>query len=84
MKTVGVGCARKNWYALVAEAEKGEQLIIARRGHRVARLVPQGEPDNSGASLLRLTEKLRGERREPRRSAEEIDAMVEDIRSSWE
>lgn len=84
MKTVNVLEARNNLSALLAEVERGEEIVIARRGHPVARLVAVQEPDHSGAALLRLVEKLRLEPREPRRSAAEIDAIVEDIRNSWD
>lgn len=81
--------AKNKLSRLVKRVQAGEEVIIANRGEPVARLVPLG---NSPAESLprgngrRIVEWLR---RHPlpahaRRSAEEIDAAIEEERAAWE
>jgi prevent-host-death family protein len=43
MKTVGVVDARKHFADLLDAVEAGEEVVITRRGLKVARLVPERE-----------------------------------------
>jgi prevent-host-death family protein len=43
MKTVGIFEARRHLSALLDQLERGEEIVITRRGKAVARLVPVGE-----------------------------------------
>lgn len=84
MKTVSVLEARNNLSALLAEVEKGEEVVIARRGRPVARLAPLGEPGNSAAALLRLVGEFRDQPLPAWRTPEQIDADIEAERKSWD
>jgi prevent-host-death family protein len=81
--------AKNRLSQLVKSAQAGEEVIIANRGEPVARLVPL---DNGPAGPLprgngkRIVEWIR---KHPlpayaRRSAEEIDAAIEEERAAWE
>ena len=81
--------AKNKLSRLVKRVQAGEEVIIANRGEPVARLVPLS---NSPAASLprgngrRIVEWLR---RHPlpahaRRSAEQIDAAIEEERAAWE
>jgi prevent-host-death family protein len=59
MDTVGSFDAKTNFSALLERVERGEQIIITRRGKPVARLVPiaksaKGEVSEAMAKLLEL------------------------------
>ena len=81
--------AKNKLSQLVKRAAAGEEVIIANRGVPVARLVPAEKPDTEELPLgsgRRIVEWLR---KHPlpeyaRRSAEEIDAYIEEERNSWE
>jgi prevent-host-death family protein len=52
MKTVNMREAKTNWSALVAEAASGKEIVIAKAGKPVARLMPL-ERRSSNASPSR-------------------------------
>jgi prevent-host-death family protein len=81
--------AKNRLSRLLKSVQAGEEVVIANRGVPVARLVPAGmAPANqtgtgNGQRILDWLE------RHPlpayaRRSADEIDAAIEDERASWE
>lgn len=45
MQTYGAFHAKTHFSELLEQVEKGEQIIITKHGHPVARLVPTGNPD---------------------------------------
>lgn len=53
MKTVNVHQAETTLSALLAEVERGEEVIIARNGTSVAKLVPVTPPHARRSGLLR-------------------------------
>jgi prevent-host-death family protein len=81
--------AKNKLSQLVKRAQAGEEVVIANRGKPVARLVPA---EKSAAQELplgngkRIVEWLRNHPLPAyaRRSAEEIDAYIEEERNSWE
>jgi prevent-host-death family protein len=81
--------AKNRLSQLIKSAQAGEEVIIANRGKPVVRLVPMADeafsslPRGSGKRILAWLE------RHPlpasaRRSAEDIDAYIEEARNSWE
>ncbi len=81
--------AKNKLSQLVRRAQAGEEVVIANRGVPVARLVPTENaagPELPLGNGKRIVEWLR---KHPlpayaRRSAEEIDAYIEEERNSWE
>jgi prevent-host-death family protein len=54
--------AKNKLSALLYKVERGEEVVITRRGHPVARLVPvrpQPDPERSWAAMQRLRERAR-------------------------
>jgi len=45
MHTIGAFQAKTHFSALLEQVEKGEQIIITKHGHPVAKLVPAGKVD---------------------------------------
>jgi prevent-host-death family protein len=81
--------AKNRLSRLVKSVQAGEEVIIANRGEPVARLVPVGKAAAAtigGGNGKRILDWL--ERRQlpayARRSAEEIDAAIEEERAAWE
>jgi len=81
--------AKNSLSRLLKSVQAGEEVVIANRGEPVARLVPVGNASvapigtGNGQRILDWLE------HHPlpayaRRSAEEIDAAIEDERASWE
>jgi prevent-host-death family protein len=61
MATVGAFDAKTNFSALLERAERGEQILITRRGKPVARLMPiatarEGKVSEAMAKLRKLRE----------------------------
>ena len=59
METIGSFDAKTNFSALLKRVERGEQIVITRRGKPVARLMPianaaEGKVSNAMAKLLEL------------------------------
>jgi prevent-host-death family protein len=81
--------AKNKLSQLVKRAQAGEEVVIANRGVPVARLVPTEKDPAKELPLgngKRIVEWLR---KHPlpahaRRSAEEIDAYIEEERAAWE
>ena len=81
--------AKNKLSQLVKRAQAGEEVVIANRGVPVARLVPTEKAaaqDLRPGNGKRIVEWLR---KHPlpayaQRSAEEIDAYIEEERNSWE
>jgi prevent-host-death family protein len=81
--------AKNRLSQLVKCAQAGEEVIIANRGQPVARLVPAGKaaaPPTGHGNGKRILDWLKHHRLPAyaRRSAEEIDASIEEARASWE
>jgi prevent-host-death family protein len=81
--------AKNRLSQLIKSVQAGEEVIIANRGEPVARLVPAGglsaiaaERGKGHAILDWLTANPLPDY--ARRSAEEIDAAIEDERRSWD
>jgi len=72
--------ARNNLSRLVAAVENGDDVVIAKRGKPVARLVPVEQSRFTGGALA---EHLVRHPPVRVRSAAEIDADVRDFRESW-
>jgi prevent-host-death family protein len=65
MGPVNIKEARKRLSDLVDAAERGESVVITRRGKEVARLVPPGPANGSGPpdlSAFRSSIKMKGKR----------------------
>jgi prevent-host-death family protein len=54
MKTANIAEAKAHFSALLAEVEAGEEVIIARRGKPVARIVPEPAAASSLFDLVAL------------------------------
>ncbi|MBG6055413.1 prevent-host-death family protein [Salinibacterium sp. CAN_S4] len=83
METVNILAARNNLSQLVAAASAGEEVVIAKRGVPVARLVAI-EPEVHSAA--RAAEWLTVNHVPPHatRSAEDLDAQIAAERTGWE
>ncbi|MDE0048841.1 MAG: type II toxin-antitoxin system prevent-host-death family antitoxin [Rhodospirillales bacterium] len=75
-RTVNVGDAKARLSHLIARAEAGEDVIIARDGVPAARIVPLERPVSETIALMRLEREQR-----PRVSAAEIRAAKEQGRA---
>jgi prevent-host-death family protein len=53
MEEVKVGEAKTRLSALLDRVEKGEEIVIARRGKRIARLVPEPRRTITAAAALK-------------------------------
>jgi prevent-host-death family protein len=51
-QVVQIGHAKTHLSALLELVEAGEEIVIARRGKPIARLVPNREPERSAADAL--------------------------------
>lgn len=51
MHTIGAFEAKTHFSALLAQVEKGEQVIITKHGHAIAKLVPATTVDRNRARL---------------------------------
>jgi prevent-host-death family protein len=81
--------AKNRLSQLIKSVQAGEEVIIANRGEPVARLVPAHSSSRTGAGVGSAQAILGWIRSHPlpayaRRSAEEIDAAIEEERASWE
>ena len=81
--------AKNRLSQLIKSAQRGEEVVIANRGEPVARLVPTGKPSSTAAETGKGRAILDWLAAHPlphyaRRSAEEIDAAIEDERQSWD
>ena len=81
--------AKNKLSQLVKRAQAGEEVVIANRGVPVARLVATEKPDAEElppGNGKRIVEWLRNHPLPAyaRRSAEEIDAYIEEERAAWE
>lgn len=65
MQQVQVAQAKAHFSSLLAQVEAGEEVIIARRGKPVARLVPESTSQRSLADLFREVWALDGFDLEP-------------------
>ena len=75
-RIVTVGEAQTHLSDLIARAEEGEDVIIARDGLPVARIVPVGQPISETIALMR-----RERERRPHVSAADIRAAKEQGRA---
>ena len=71
-RTVSIGEAKARLSNLIARAEAGEDVVIARNGAPVARIVPLRRPVEDTITLLRKERERR-----PRATAAENRAAVE-------
>ena len=81
--------AKNSLSRLLKSVQAGEEVVIANRGEPVARLVPVGKAPVTATGAGNGQRILDWLERHPlpayaRRSAEEIDAAIEDERASWE
>jgi prevent-host-death family protein len=81
--------ARNRLSQLVKAAQAGEDVVIANRGEPVARLVPAGPAPQAGTDAGRagvILDWLKSHRLPAyaRRSADEIDAAIEEERRGWD
>jgi prevent-host-death family protein len=81
--------AKNRLSQLIKSAKAGEEVIIANRGEPVARLVPAGKASAPAAERGKGRAILDWLSANPlpdyaRRSAEEIDASIEEERQSWD
>jgi prevent-host-death family protein len=60
MDSVGSFEAKTNFSALLERVERGEQIIITRRGKPVARLVPMAPPKKVSDAMAKLRELRKG------------------------
>lgn len=60
MKPVQIAEAKAHFSALVERVEAGEEIVIARRGRPVARLVPEPRSPRSAADVFRAARELGG------------------------
>lgn len=80
MQLVNMLHARNQLSKLVAAAERGDDVVIAKRGKPVVRLVPVEQQHFTGGALA---ERLVRNPPPSSRSAAEIDADIRDARESW-
>lgn len=80
VKPVNILDARNNLSKLVAAAENGDDVVIAKRGRPVVRLVPVEQNRLTGAALA---EHLVRNPPPSVRTTAEIDAGIRDARESW-
>jgi prevent-host-death family protein len=59
MTTVGAFEAKTNFSALLERAERGEHIVITRRGKPVARLMPLAPADDKASQALAKLRELR-------------------------
>lgn len=59
MATVGAFEAKTNFSALLERAERGEHIVITRRGKPVARLMPLAPSDDKASQVLAKLRELR-------------------------
>ena len=84
---VNIREARNQLSQLVKRAQAGEEILIANRGHPVARLVPahliadSGEPGAAGIAAWLAAHPLPTH---ARRSADAIDAGIAQERQAWD
>lgn len=60
MKRVAIAEAKAHFSALVERVEAGEEIVIARRGKPVARLVPEPRTKRAAADVFRAAWTLGG------------------------
>ena len=81
--------AKNRLSQLIGSVQAGEEVVIANRGEPVARLVPaRGIPGTTSSAGSARAILSRLEQHSPpdyaRRTAEEIDASIEEQRRSWD
>jgi prevent-host-death family protein len=81
--------AKNRLSQLIKSVQAGEEVVIANRGEPVARLVPANAPAKTAGGVGSPQAILGWIRNHPlpayaRRSADEIDADIEEERASWE
>lgn len=85
MRAVNILDARNNLSRLVAAAQDGEEVVIARRGAPVVRIVPVTEamPDyTAGSAAVWMTKNLPPGTTRP--APGELDERIAESRESWE
>ncbi|MGV8880910.1 MAG: type II toxin-antitoxin system Phd/YefM family antitoxin [Rhodoglobus sp.] len=83
MDPVNILDARNNLSQLVAAATAGEDVVIAKRGRPVVRLVPVSPPSHSATEALARIQILRTTLVSGR-TTEEIDEQITKERAGWE
>ena len=81
--------AKNRLSQLVKAAQAGEEVVIANRGEPVVRLVPAGTPPTATINTGSARNILDWLKSHPlpayaRRSAEEIDAAIQEERNAWD
>jgi prevent-host-death family protein len=80
MEPINILDARNQLSKLVTAAERGDDVVIAKRGRPVVRLVPVDAARYTGAALA---ERLVRNPPPSTRTPEEIDDDLRDARESW-
>lgn len=80
MEPVNLLNARNQLSKLVTAAERGDDVVIAKRGRPVVRLVPVDAPRHTGAALA---ERLVRNPPPSVRTPAEVDDDLRDVRESW-
>ena len=80
MEPVNILDARNSLSKLVAAAESGDEVVIAKRGRPVVRLVPVEQNRLTGAVLA---QQLLRNPPPSMRTSTEIDDDIRDARESW-
>ena len=81
--------AKNRLSQLIKSVQAGEEVVIANRGEPVARLVPANATAKTAGGIGSAQAILGWIKNHPlpayaRRSAEELDASIEDERASWD
>jgi prevent-host-death family protein len=81
--------AKNRLSQLIRSVQAGEEVVIANRGEPVARLVPATDTSaeaTQAGSARAILDWLKAHPLPPyaRRSAEDIDAAIDDNRASWD
>lgn len=84
METINILDARNNLSRLVSVASSGEEVVIAKRGVPVARLVPVDEEAQPTAGNVAAWLTKHPVPPHAVRSADQLDAQIAAERESWE
>ena len=80
MTEIGAFEAKNRLSELLSRAEKGERIVITRRGKRVAMLVSVEAIEDAEGDSETLLEKIRAFRRRAGKGPESLKALIEEGR----
>jgi prevent-host-death family protein len=83
MRTLSLAEAKMHLSAVVDQVEAGEEIVITRRGRRVARIVPERalQPAGAAAILDKLRAFVMSQAEQPRPASEVVRALRHEARS---